>query len=450
MTVYLDHAATTPASPSAIDAYARAMAAVGNPSSIHSAGQAAKRMLEEAREQVAATLGCDPIEVVFTSGGTEAINLALKGLYWQRKHPGGRPSRRQRAASSGTVASAQDGGRVGSASERIETRTRILVPGGEHHATIDTVEWLEQYDGATVEWLPLDEFGALRLDALEDALRKDPESIALVTMIAANNEVGTVQPVREAAALAAAAGVPLHIDAVAAYGHLPLDFDALRSQSGSGATGLVALSVSAHKIGGPVGIGALVLSRQASVVPLIHGGGQQRQVRSGTQDVAAAVSFAAAAREASDALVEESARLAALRDRVIAGVRAAVPDALLNGPEPASTDRDSAYPDAAGRLCMNAHFSFPGCEGDSLLFLLDAAGIAVSTGSACQAGIPEPSHVLRAMGRDEVASRGALRVTLGRTTTEADITAFLAALPSAYAHAARAGLADRVAELGIR
>ncbi|WP_308464947.1 cysteine desulfurase family protein [Rathayibacter soli] len=468
MTVYLDHAATTPASPAAIEAYARAMATVGNPSSIHSAGQAAKRMLEEAREQVAATLGCEPIEVVFTSGGTEAINLALKGLYWQRNHAAGRPARAHSAGrpasahSAGRVASAHSAGRVASASERIETRiqtptdtraatrTRILVPGGEHHATIDTVEWLEQYEGATVQWLPLDETGALRLDALEQALTDDPESIALVTMIAANNEVGTVQPVRAAAALAAAAGVPLHVDAVAAYGHLPIDFSLLRTQSSSDAAGLVALSVSAHKIGGPVGIGALALSRHASVVPLIHGGGQQRQVRSGTQDVAAAVSFAAAAREATDVLAEESARLSALRDRVIAGVRATVPDALLNGPEPPSTDRNRAHPDAVVRLSMNAHFSFPGCEGDSLLFLLDAAGISVSTGSACQAGIPEPSHVLRAMGRDEVASRGALRVTLGRTTTDADITAFLTALPSAYAQAARAGLADRETELGIR
>ncbi|TAM71247.1 MAG: cysteine desulfurase [Microbacteriaceae bacterium] len=453
MTVYLDHAATTPASPVAINAYARAMAMVGNPSSIHSAGQAAKRMLEEAREQVAATLGCDPIEVVFTSGGTEAINLALKGLYWQRNNVVGR------------AASASE--RI---ETRIETRTRILVPRGEHHATMDTVQWLEQHEGAIVEWLPLDEFGALRIDALEHALRADPGSIALVTMIAANNEVGTVQPVREAAALTAAAGVPLHVDAVAAYGHLPIDFELLRSQSGSAATGLVALSVSAHKIGGPVGIGALVLSRQASVVPLIHGGGQQRQVRSGTQDVAAAASFAAAAGESSGSLSAESARLSALRDRMIAGVRAAVPDAVLNGPDPSAPalgapalgapaasgtasgapGERAAHPDAVGRLSMNAHFSFPGCEGDSLLFLLDAAGIAVSTGSACQAGIPEPSHVLRAMGRDEVASRGVLRVTLGRTTTDADVDAFLAALPGAYAQASQAGLADRVPGLGIR
>jgi cysteine desulfurase len=410
MTVYLDHAATTPVSPQAIDAYARAMAVVGNPSSIHTAGQDAKRMLEEARENVAASLGCDPIEVVFTSGGTESINLAIKGLYWQRN--------------SGV------------------RRARILVPGGEHHATIDTVEWLERYEGAQLEWVPLDHDGTVSLDALEAALKADSDSIALVTMIWANNEVGTVQPVETVAAMAAAAGVPFHIDAVAAYQHVPVDFGRLRAASASTDVGLVALSVSAHKIGGPVGVGALVLSRRSNVVPLIHGGGQQRQVRSGTQDVAAAVAFSVAAGEASAALAAENARLTVLRDRLIGGVRQVVPAAVLNGPDP------TRGADAASRLAMNAHFSFPGCEGDSLLFLLDAAGIAVSTGSACQAGIPEPSHVLQAMGRDELASRGALRVTLGHTTTDADVDAFLSALPAAYAQASKAGLADRVTSIG--
>jgi cysteine desulfurase len=406
MTVYLDHAATTPVTPGAIDAYLSAMTSVGNPSSIHAAGQGAKRMLEEARERVAATLGCDPIEVVFTSGGTESINLAIKGLYWQRNANG--------------------------------HRRRILVPGGEHHATIDTVEWLECHDGAAIEWLPLDHNGMVKLDVLEAALAEETDSIALVSTIWANNEVGTVQPVADIARLTALAGVPLHVDAVSAYGHLPVDFDALRSAAANDASGLVALSVSAHKIGGPVGIGALVLSRRASIVPLIHGGGQQRQVRSGTQDVAAAVAFAHAARQAAEVLEDESRRLAVLRDRTIAGVLRAVPDAVLNGPEPGSGQR----------LASNVHFSFPGCEGDSLLFLLDAAGIAVSTGSACQAGIPEPSHVLRAMGRDEAASRGALRVTLGRTSTAADVDAFLSALPAAYAQASRAGMADKATSIG--
>ncbi len=382
MPIYLDHAATTPMLPEAIAAYTSALGIVGNPSSIHSQGQNAKRMLEEAREEVAASLGCDPIEVVFTSGGTESVNLAVKGLYWARN------------------------------------RKRILVPRGEHHATIDTVEWLERYEGAIIEWIPLDDFGRVSLTALAEAL-DSYDDIALVTLLWANNEVGTIQPIADVVSLAAAKGVPVHADAVSAYRHLPIDF---------ASTGLAALSVSAHKIGGPLGIGALVLSRTASVVPLIHGGGQQRDVRSGTQDAPAAISFGVAARHPSPSL-------RALRDRVIAGVRAAVPEAVLRG-------------DPDDRLDNNAHFTFPGCEGDSLLFLLDAAGVSVSTGSACQAGIPEPSHVLLAMGLDDTEARGALRITVGHTTTEADVDAFIAVLPAAFARAVRAGFADRA--VGVR
>ena len=395
MPVYLDHAATTPMRPEAIAAFTAALGLVGNPSSIHSQGQQAKRMLEEAREAVASTLGCDPIEVVFTSGGTEAINLAIKGIYWARNSGAARP--------------------------------RILVPGGEHHATADAVEWLERAEGARPQWLPLDPEGRI-LPAVVGAALAEPADAALLTFLAVNNEVGTIQPTAALAALARDAGVPVHVDAVAAYGHLPLDFASL---------GVDALSVSAHKIGGPVGIGALVLGRRSAVVPLIHGGGQQRQVRSGTQDVAAAVAFAAAALAAEAERVGEARRLAVLRDRLIRGVREAVPEAVLSGPEPAGD------PDGSERVAVNAHFVFPGAQGDSLLFLLDLAGLSVSTGSACTAGIPEPSHVLLAMGRTEQEARSALRFTLGRTSTEADVDALLAALPGAYAQAARAGLAER-------
>ena len=392
MAVYLDHAATTPMLPEARQALIDALDLVGNPSSIHSQGQNAKRMLEEAREQVAASLGCDPIEVVFTSGGTESINLALKGLYWARNAaPAGRAGRDQPSL----------------------PRRRILVPRGEHHATIDTVEWLEQHEGAILEWVPVDEVGRIRLDALAEALQKH-DDIALLTAIWANNEVGTIQPMAEIAALAAEHGVPVHADAVAAYGHIPVSF------AGSG---LAALSVSAHKIGGPLGIGALVVARTASVTPLIHGGGQQRQVRSGTQDAPAAIAFGAAAQHPFPQLVS-------LRDRLIAGVQAAVPSAVLRG-------------DPVDRLPNNVHFTFPGCQGDSLLFLLDAAGVSVSTGSACQAGIPEASHVLLGMGLSESEALGALRFTLGHTTTEADVDTLLTALPAAVERASRAGYADR-------
>lgn len=406
--VYLDHAATTPMLPEAIAAYAEAMGVVGNPSSIHSQGQQAKRMLEEARETVAASLGCDPIEVVFTSGGTEAINLALKGLYWARNDT------------------------------RQPVRPRILAPGGEHHATVDTLEWLERYEGASVEWLPLDDRGVLDLDAAQEAFAHDSDAIAVATSLWVNNEVGTIEPVAELARIGQDQGVPVHLDAVAAYGHLPIDFAELRRRTGSTAAGLVALSVSAHKIGGPVGIGALVLSRSATVVPLVHGGGQQRNVRSGTQDVAAAVAFAVAAERAVRDLDAERARLEGLRDRLIRGVAEAVPEAVLSG-MPAGDP---------GRVASNVHFVFPGAQGDSLLFLLDVAGISVSTGSACQAGIPEPSHVLIAMGRSTEDARGALRITLGRTTSEADVDAVVAAIPGAYAQAARAGLAERATRLG--
>ncbi|HMM82118.1 MAG TPA: cysteine desulfurase family protein [Terrimesophilobacter sp.] len=389
MTVYLDHAATTPMLSAAREAWLEALGLVGNPSSIHSDGQNAKRMLEDARERIAASLGCDPIEVVFTSGGTESVNLAIKGLYW--------------------AAVAAD-----------SERRRILVPRGEHHATVDTVEWLERHEGAIVQWLPVDEYGRVSPAEVESALSSHAD-MALVTLLWANNEVGTIQPVADIVALATKYGVPVHADAVAAYRHLPIDF---------AASGLAALSVSAHKIGGPLGMGALVLSRKATVVPLIHGGGQQRQVRSGTQDAPAAHAFAAAAEHpVSD--------LSALRDELIAGVAGAVPSAILRG-------------DPVNRLDNNAHFTFPGCEGDSLLFLLDAAGISVSTGSACQAGIPEASHVLIGMGLDEQEARGALRFTFGHTSTRSDIRALVAALPNAHEKAVRAGLATRETSKGTR
>lgn len=368
--------------PAARSALIGALDLVGNPSSIHAHGQAAKRMLEEAREQIAASLGCDPIEIVLTSGGTEAVNLGVKGLFWARN-----------AAPA--------------------TRPRILVPRGEHHATIDTVEWLAAHDGAIVEWLPIDALGRIEIDAVRKALAAH-DDIALLTMLWANNEVGTIQPVAEIVALAADHGVPVHVDAVAAYGHLPVS---LRD------SGAAAISVSAHKVGGPLGMGALALSRFAVVEPLLHGGGQQRNVRSGTQDAPATVAFAAA-------VTHQQSPLIGLRDQLIEGVRAAVPDAILRG-------------DLHDRLDNNAHFTFPGCEGDSLLFMLDSAGISASTGSACQAGIPEASHVLLGMGLSEAEARGALRFTLGHDSTAADIDALLAVLPDAVARARRAGYSDR-------
>jgi len=393
MAIYLDHAATSPMPPEVVAAYVSALGVVGNPASIHSQGQNAKRMLEEAREQVATSVGADSVEVTFTGGGTEAVNLGIKGLWWARNAPAG-------------------------------VRPRILVPMGEHHATIDAIEWLEKHEGAVIDWIPIDDLGRIDLGYLEKALGDD---VALVTVLSANNEVGTLQPVRQIAALAAAHGVPVHVDAIAEYGYVPIDFHAL---------GVAALSISAHKIGGPVGVGALVIARSTTIVPLLHGGNQQR-ARSGTQDVAGAVAFGLAATRAVAALDEHAAYLRDLRDRLVAGIRSAVPSAILRGD-----------PSPEGRLPGNAHFTFPGCEGDSLLFLLDVAGFSVSTGSACQAGVPEASHVLTAMGLSEADARGALRMTLGSGTTPEEVDALVAALPAAVDRASRAGLAEHAPTFG--
>jgi cysteine desulfurase len=405
MAVYLDHAATSPLRPEVLAAYTAALPLVGNPSSIHGHGQAARELLEQGRDRVAASLGADAAEVVLTGGGTEAVNLGIKGLFW---------SRAGRVAAEGGVS-------------RPRTRNRIIVPHAEHHATIDSVEWLAAHEGAVLDWIEVDELGRIRLDALEAALAVGGDDVALVTALWANNEVGTLQPVHEIVAAAARYGVPVHVDAIAAYGSVPIDFHA---------SGAAALSVSAHKIGGPVGIGALLLARSASVEPLLHGGNQQR-ARSGTQDAAAASAFGVAAELATTNLAEHAARLATLRDRLVRGIQNTVPGATLRGD-----------PDPAGRLPGNAHFTFTGCEGDSLLFLLDVAGFSVSTGSACQAGVPEASHVLLAMGLSEADARGALRFTLGPDTTEAEIDALLAALPGAVEQARAAGMAERQPTLG--
>jgi len=381
--VYLDHAATTPLRPEARDAWVSAAEELGNASSIHGHGQSARRLLEEARERLAAVAGCDPIEVVFTSGGTEASNLAIKGLWWAR------------AVDSDAV----------------------VLPDGEHHATLDAVEWLASHEGAAVRSVALDAVGRIPVDAFAQAL---PDA-ALATALVANNEVGTVNDAGALAAAADAAGVPLHLDAVAAFGHVPVDFRRWRADAAP-ATGLVAMSLSAHKIGGPVGVGALVVSRTARISPLLHGGGQQRSLRAGTQDVAGAAAFAVAAELAEAEREAESARLTALRERLVDGIRSSVPGAELLG-------------DPVDRVPGNAHVLFPGARGETLLFLLDQAGIAVSTGSACQAGVPEPSHVVLALGRTADEAREVLRLTLGRTSTDADVDALLRELPTAVERA---------------
>lgn len=389
MPAYLDHAATTPLSDAALAALTRELARTGNPSSLHGSGRRARRAVEDAREAIATAAGAHPSEVIFTSGGTEADNLAVKGLYWSRV--------------------AED-----------PKRRRILCSAVEHHAVLDTVEWLERHEKAEVTWLPVDSEGVLDLAVLEAELSRDPGTVALVTIMWANNEVGTIQPVGRIVELAHGAGVPVHSDAVQAFGSVPVHFRD---------SGLDAMSISGHKIGGPVGVGALLLGRAVKLTPVQHGGGQERDVRSGTLDTASIAAFAAAAEAVTAALPAEAARIAALRDRLIDGVRELIPDAVLRGAP------------GRGRLPGNAHFTFPGCEGDSLLFLLDLAGVESSTGSACTAGVPRPSHVLLAMGLDEETARGAQRFSLGHASTDADVDALLKALPEAYARARQAGMA---------
>jgi len=380
---YLDHAATTPMRPEAIAAMAAELAELGNPSSLHAAGRRARRVVEESREQIAEVFGARPSEVVFTSGGTEADNLAVKGLYWARSG-----------------------------------RRFVVTTSVEHHAVLDSVKWLAHAQGAAAEWLGVDELGMVRPAALRAAISREPERIALISVMWANNEVGTIQPVAELAEVAHEHGIPFHTDAVQAAAQLPVDF---------AASGADAMTVTGHKLGGPVGAGALILARGVEPVPVLHGGGQERDVRSGTLDAPAIRAFAVAAASAALQRAEETKRVAALRDDLIGRILAAVPGAVLNGAPPG--------PD---RLPGNANISFPGCEGDALLMLLDAKGIACSTGSACTAGVAEPSHVLLAMGADDSRSRGSLRFTLGHTSTQDEVDALVAAIPGAVDRARRA------------
>ena len=376
-TAYLDHAATTPMRAEAVEAMTAHLLDVGNPSSLHASGRQARRVVEESRESIAGALGCRPSEVVFTSGGTEADNLALKGIFWSRR--AGDPARR-----------------------------RILSTAVEHHAVLDALHWLAEREGAEVELLPVDSRGRLDVDALRASIARDPGSVALVSVMWANNEVGSLQPIDEVVAIAAEHGIPVHTDAVQALGQVPVDF---------AASGVDALTFTGHKVGGPYGVGALVVRRDLAVSALVHGGGQERDIRSGTLDVPAIASLAAAVEESVKNQHEHAVRVAALRDDLVRRVVEVVPDAHLHG-----------APAGPQRLPGNAHLGFPGCEGDSLLMLLDARGIECSTGSACSAGVPQPSHVLLAMGCDADQARHSLRFSLGHTTTPGDIDALVEAI----------------------
>ncbi len=383
---YLDHAATTPLRPAAREAWLEASAEVGNASALHGAGRRARAIVEEARERLAAALGAHPTEVIWTSGGTEADNLAIKGHYWQRR---------------GADAAL----------------SRVVTTSVEHHAGLDPVRWLAAAEGATAVELPVDRAGVLRLEALEQEVTEHAGQIALASVMWANNEVGALQPVAEVAALAAAHGIPVHSDAVQAVGHVAVDF---------AASGLTSLALSAHKVGGPVGVGALLLARGARLTPLTHGGGQERSVRSGTLDAAGAIAGAVAVEAAVAERAAEEARLGALRDRLVARVRNEVPAAVVTGPgEPAA------------RLPGIAHLIVPGAPGEALLYVLDSHGVEVSNGSACVAGVVQASHVVEAMGYSHADAASTLRISMGHTTTDADVDALMAVLPDAVDRALR-------------
>ena len=389
---YLDHAATTPMLPEAIEAMAAEMHRTGNPSSLHAAGRRARRVVEESRERLADAFSARPSEIVLTGG----------------RHRGRQPGRQ---------------GPVLVAPRRRPRRARLLVGAAEHHAVLDPAAWLGDHEGAVVELLPVDDLGRVHPGAVAAAIERNPADVALISVMWANNEIGTVQPLSEIVELAHEHGIPVHSDAVQAAGQLPVDF---------AASGLDAMTLTGHKLGGPFGVGALVLGRGLTPTPLLHGGGQERDVRSGTLDAPAVLAFSVAAERATLEREGRAERIARLRDRLVREVQDSVPDAWLNGD-----------PHSAGRLPGNAHFSFPGCEGDALLMLLDAAGVECSTGSACTAGVAQPSHVLLAAGADAERARGSLRFSLGHTSTDADVDALVAALGPAVERARRAGLAVR-------
>ena len=386
--------------PRALEAYVRAAALGANPSAQHAEGRQARDALESARERLAAACGARPSELIATSGGTESDNLAIKGLFaWARA--------------------------------RDPRRRRILVSAIEHRAVLESAQYLAAAAGAQLTLLPVDGEGAVDLDALAAELEAHGEEVALVSVMWANNEVGTVEPVRRIAQMAHASGALAHSDGVQALGHVPVDFDG---------SGLDALTVSGHKAGGPPGSGALLVRRGIAPVPVLHGGGQERGVRSGTLDVPGLAGFAAAAEEAVSQLGAERTRLEGLAAQIRRAV-SAVPGGRVSGPDGRRPAEAGPRPRSVPGL---VHATFEHCDADALLFVFDAAGFAVSVGAACSAGVTEPSHVLKAMGLPLESARGAVRISAGWSTTRAEVGRLCAALPGLVARARAAAVAGAI------
>ncbi len=379
MAVFLDHAATSPLRPEALAALTEALSQVGNPSSTHSHGQATREIHEQARDRVAKAVSCNRSEVIFCSGGTEANNQAIKGIWWSRKSP---------------------------------ERRVIISSDLEHKALLDPIEWLVANEGAELVELP-NVRGVLDIDALEEFLSERSAEVALISLMWVNNETGVITDIPRIVEIAKSYDIPVHSDAVAALGKIPIDF---------GASGLDAMSISGHKVGAPIGIGALIVRRDSKPVNLIHGGGQERGLRSGTMNYSLASAFGVAAELAVEQMPQTQLRLEKMRNLIEGQIKKAIPSAIVTV-------------EAADRVKQNAHFVFPGVNNDSLLFLLDQKGISVSAGSACQAGVLGPSHVLMAMGFSASDAASCLRVTLGYTTTESDVEAFIKGLIEAYPQA---------------
>jgi cysteine desulfurase len=369
--IYVDHAATTPLSPAAFRAISSQLQELGNPSSLHTHGRATRKSLEDARETIARQVGSLASEVIFTASGTEANNIALKGLWWNGKARG---------------------------------KKVVVISSIEHHAILDPAHWLETHEGAEVILVPVSIHGVIDLDFLQELIAQRGNEIAVISIMHSNNETGVIQPIDNVVAMAG--DIPVHTDAVQSFKKVPLSYKEL---------GVTALTLSAHKVGGPLGIGALILRRAYEIPALLHGGGQEREIRSGTLNAPSIVAFAAASSEP-----YPSAAVQALRDNFIQSLNTAIPDAYING-------------GASERLPGIVNVTFPGTQSDTLLLLLDNAHVSASTGSACSAGVHEASHVLLAMGHNETTAQSSLRFSFGAGSTQADVDFVMSVLPGVIA-----------------
>ena len=364
MPIYFDHAATTPISEVAISALNNQIKKLGNASSLHSAGRSVRKDLESAREEIAKAIDCAPSEVIFTATGTEANNLAIKGLYWK-------------AAKS--------------------NRNVIITSTFEHHAVMDPIAWLGEHENAEVVSINVDRNGFILIDELAQALKEHQGKIAFISIMHSNNEVGTIQDIAKIVKIAG--DIPVHADCVQSFGKVELSFKDL---------GLTAATISAHKVGGPLGVAALILKRGLDIEPILHGGGQERDIRSGTFNAPSIVSFAAAAKESVAAIADRDKKVRALKSELIQTVKKNVSDAWVNG------DQINCLPGITS-------ITFPKTDSEGLLLLLDSEGIACSTGSACSAGVQRPSHVLLAMGLTEDETTSTLRFSVSHSNTVTEI-----------------------------